>query len=127
MIGRLRTAYYQLCYFTQVVVIGATNRPEALDPALRRPGFLFLVLPCCVIAYTYTKLGRFDKEIEIGIPSSKNRLEILRKLIASIPNSLSTIQVNTASLGLKRANLIECLNRWRKSTGIATVTLGLIY
>ena len=43
----------------QVVVIGATNRPNALDPALRRP-------------------GRFDREIEIGIPDRDGRLEILR-------------------------------------------------
>lgn len=42
----------------KVVVIGATNRPHALDPALRRP-------------------GRFDREIEIGIPDRKGRLEIL--------------------------------------------------
>ena len=43
----------------KVVVIGATNRPDALDPALRRP-------------------GRFDREIEIGIPDRDGRLEILR-------------------------------------------------
>ncbi|MEM3866705.1 MAG: AAA family ATPase, partial [Candidatus Bathyarchaeia archaeon] len=43
----------------QVVVIGATNRPNAIDPALRRP-------------------GRFDREIEIGVPDSKGRLEILQ-------------------------------------------------
>src|SRR5688500_7871245 len=42
----------------KVVVIGATNRPDALDPALRRP-------------------GRFDREIEIGIPDQGGRLEIL--------------------------------------------------
>ncbi|MEM1942489.1 MAG: CDC48 family AAA ATPase [Candidatus Caldarchaeum sp.] len=41
-----------------VIVIGATNRPNALDPALRRP-------------------GRFDREIEIGIPDKKGRVEIL--------------------------------------------------
>ena len=43
----------------KVVVIGATNRPNALDPALRRP-------------------GRFDREIEIGIPDKDGRLEILQ-------------------------------------------------
>jgi len=42
-----------------IIVIGATNRPEAIDPALRRP-------------------GRFDREIEIGIPDAKGRLEILQ-------------------------------------------------
>ncbi|MBS7287324.1 MAG: CDC48 family AAA ATPase [Candidatus Freyarchaeota archaeon] len=43
----------------QVVVIGATNRPNAVDPALRRP-------------------GRFDREIEIKIPNRNGRLEILQ-------------------------------------------------
>ena len=43
----------------QVIVIGATNRPNALDPALRRP-------------------GRFDREIEIGIPDRNGRKEILQ-------------------------------------------------
>lgn len=42
----------------QVVVIGATNRPELLDMALRRP-------------------GRFDREVEIGVPDLRARLEIL--------------------------------------------------
>ncbi len=42
----------------RVVVIAATNRPDAVDPALRRP-------------------GRFDREIEIGIPDAPGRLEIL--------------------------------------------------
>ncbi len=43
----------------KVIVIGATNRPNALDPALRRP-------------------GRFDREIEIGVPNQQGRLEILQ-------------------------------------------------
>jgi len=42
----------------QLIVIGATNREDAIDPALRRP-------------------GRFDREIEIGVPSSGGRKEIL--------------------------------------------------
>jgi len=43
----------------KVVVIGATNRPNALDPALRRP-------------------GRFDREIEIGVPNKAGRLQVLQ-------------------------------------------------
>lgn len=43
----------------QVVVIGATNRPNSLDPALRR-------------------FGRFDREIDIGVPDEVGRMEILR-------------------------------------------------
>ena len=42
----------------QVIVLGATNRPESVDPALRRP-------------------GRFDREIEISVPNADGRLEIL--------------------------------------------------
>ena len=42
-----------------VIVIGATNRPESVDQALRRP-------------------GRFDREIEIGVPNADGRLEILQ-------------------------------------------------
>ena len=41
-----------------VIVLGATNRPESVDPALRRP-------------------GRFDREIEISVPNVDGRLEIL--------------------------------------------------
>jgi len=43
----------------KVVVIGATNRPNSIDEALRRP-------------------GRFDREIEIGIPDRDGRLEIIQ-------------------------------------------------
>jgi transitional endoplasmic reticulum ATPase len=42
----------------EVIVIAATNRPDAVDPALRRP-------------------GRFDREIEIGVPDREGRKEIL--------------------------------------------------
>ncbi len=50
----------------QVVVIGATNIPEVLDPALRRP-------------------GRFDREIEIGVPNSQARLQILKIHTRAMP------------------------------------------
>jgi transitional endoplasmic reticulum ATPase len=50
----------------QVIVIGATNIPEALDPALRRP-------------------GRLDREIEIGVPNTQARLQILRIHTRAMP------------------------------------------
>ncbi len=43
----------------KVIVIGATNRPDAIDPALRRP-------------------GRFDRELEVGVPDKGGRKEILQ-------------------------------------------------
>ncbi|HRU81808.1 MAG TPA: CDC48 family AAA ATPase, partial [Candidatus Methanomethylicus sp.] len=49
-----------------VIVIGATNRQNALDPALRRP-------------------GRFDREIEIGIPDTMGRHEILQIHTRNMP------------------------------------------
>jgi len=42
-----------------IIVIGATNRVNAIDPALRRP-------------------GRFDRELELGVPDKRGRLEILQ-------------------------------------------------
>ena len=50
----------------QVVVIAATNRPNAIDPALRRP-------------------GRFDREIEIGVPDRAGRKEILQIHTRNMP------------------------------------------
>ena len=49
-----------------VIVIGATNRPEAIDPALRRG-------------------GRFDREIEVGVPDRDGRLEILQVHTRGMP------------------------------------------
>lgn len=49
-----------------IIVVGATNRPNAIDPALRRP-------------------GRFDREIEIGVPDKKGRLEIVQIHTRNMP------------------------------------------
>ncbi|MDI3497443.1 CDC48 family AAA ATPase [Archaeoglobus sp.] len=51
-----------------VIVIAATNRPDAIDPALRRP-------------------GRFDREIEIGVPDKEGRKEILEIHTRKMPLS----------------------------------------
>lgn len=50
---------------SNVVVIGATSRPDAIDPALRRA-------------------GRFDREIAVGIPDEKTRRAVLNKVLESV-------------------------------------------
>ena len=62
----------------QLVVIGATNRPNAIDPALRRP-------------------GRFDREIEIGLPDRKGRLQILHIHTRGMPLTDNVDLENIAS------------------------------
>lgn len=59
IVSQLLTLMDGLKQRSNVVVIAATNRPNSIDPALRR-------------------FGRFDKEVDIGIPDTTGRLEILR-------------------------------------------------
>ncbi|HEX6797541.1 MAG TPA: CDC48 family AAA ATPase [Ktedonobacterales bacterium] len=59
VVGQLLTLMDGLRARGQVIVVGATNRPDALDPALRRP-------------------GRFDREISLHAPDAGGRVEILR-------------------------------------------------
>uniref|UniRef100_A0A3B3X9S1 AAA+ ATPase domain-containing protein n=1 Tax=Poecilia mexicana TaxID=48701 RepID=A0A3B3X9S1_9TELE len=58
----------------QLLVLGATNRPQALDPALRRP-------------------GRFDKELEVGVPGSAERADILQKQLSPVPCSATAAEL----------------------------------
>lgn len=71
-----------------VVVIAATNRPDAIDPALRRP-------------------GRFDREIEIGVPDVSGRLEILGIHTRGMPlkDKECLSQIAAASHGYTGADL----------------------
>ncbi|MFH1592277.1 MAG: CDC48 family AAA ATPase [Candidatus Woesearchaeota archaeon] len=66
MVSQLLTCMDGLKGRGKVVVIGATNRVNALDPALRRP-------------------GRFDREISIGVPNKKGRLNILKIHTRNMP------------------------------------------
>jgi transitional endoplasmic reticulum ATPase len=59
IVSQLLTLMDGLKQRAHVVVIGATNRPNSMDPALRR-------------------FGRFDREIDIGVPDENGRLEIFR-------------------------------------------------
>ncbi|KAM3738661.1 hypothetical protein ACB098_09G147200 [Castanea mollissima] len=89
-----------------LIVIAATNRPDSIEPALRRP-------------------GRLDREIEIGVPSPKLRLDILVTLLSEMQHSLLDIQVQhlaTVTHGFVGADLaalcneaaLVCLRRYVK-------------
>ncbi|OPY52203.1 MAG: VCP-like ATPase [Methanosaeta sp. PtaU1.Bin112] len=72
----------------EIIVIAATNRPNALDPAIRRG-------------------GRFDREIEIGIPSKTGRLEVLYVHTRGMPldPSLDLKEIADATHGFVGADL----------------------
>lgn len=66
MVSTLLTCLDGLKSRGQVIIIAATNRPNSIDPALRRP-------------------GRFDREITIGVPNKKGRLNILKIHTRNMP------------------------------------------
>jgi transitional endoplasmic reticulum ATPase len=63
----------------KVIVIAATNRPNAIDPALRRP-------------------GRFDREIEIKVPDKRGRLQILQIHTRNMPLDTDVDQDRVAAV-----------------------------
>ncbi|KAK2977941.1 hypothetical protein RJ640_002581, partial [Escallonia rubra] len=71
-----------------VLVIGATNRPDAVDPALRRP-------------------GRFDREIVLGVPDENARVDILSVLTRSlkVEGSFDLIKIARSTPGFVGADL----------------------
>ncbi|MED6216933.1 hypothetical protein PIB30_012661 [Stylosanthes scabra] len=77
-----------------VLVIGATNRPDALDPALRRP-------------------GRFDREILVGIPDESSREHILSLLTRNLKleGSLDLKQIARSTPGYVSADLVAVVNQ----------------
>jgi len=72
----------------KVVVIAATNRQDSIDPALRRP-------------------GRFDREIEFGIPDDKGRLEILQIHTRGMPlaEKVDLVKISKITHGFVGADL----------------------
>lgn len=62
----------------RILVIAATNRPESIDPALRRP-------------------GRLDREFEIGVPSPSQRFEILQAILHRMNHSLTNKDLQSLS------------------------------
>uniref|UniRef100_A0ACD5W911 Uncharacterized protein n=1 Tax=Avena sativa TaxID=4498 RepID=A0ACD5W911_AVESA len=78
----------------RVILIAATNRRESIDRALLRP-------------------GRFDQEIEIGVPSPGQRLDILRHLLIGVHHSLTSEEVESlafATHGFVGADLAALCN-----------------
>jgi len=71
-----------------VIVLAATNRPDHLDPALRRP-------------------GRFDREVHFRVPDRQGRLEILQVLTRAMPldESVDLDRIADLSVGMVGADL----------------------
>lgn len=102
IVGQLLSMMDGLADRGNVIIIAATNRPNAIDPALRRP-------------------GRFDREIEISLPSESDRLDILSKYVKQI-NLTSDVDlaswakktsgyVGADLAALVREAVIRCLRR----------------
>jgi len=89
VVAQLLTLMDGLASRGQVVVIGATNIPDSLDTALRRP-------------------GRFDREITIGVPDRKGRLEILQIHTRSMPldDDVDLERVAELTVGFVGADLL---------------------
>ncbi|GMY13988.1 cell division control protein 48 homolog C [Fagus crenata] len=77
-----------------VLVIGATNRPDAVDPALRRP-------------------GRFDREIVLGVPDESSRVEILSVITRNLrlEGSFDLLKIARSTPGFVGADLAALANK----------------
>ena len=78
VVGQLLALMDGLTERGNVIVLGASNRPDSLDPALRRP-------------------GRFDREMEISVPNADGRLEILQIHTRGMPLAQDIDLKNLAS------------------------------
>ena len=89
LVATLLTLIDGMSSSSKVIILAATNLPNSIDAALRRP-------------------GRFDREIEIGIPTLPDRLEILKLCLKSTYHSVSEdelIQVNNNLHGYVGADI----------------------
>jgi SpoVK/Ycf46/Vps4 family AAA+-type ATPase len=100
----------------RVLVIGATNRPDALDTAMRRA-------------------GRFDREIEIGIPNENKRLDILQRMSKHMPHTLTEAEVSQYQryhsrrglrCGMLLISLFSLASFFLQISSIASVTHGYV-
>ncbi|KAJ0972843.1 hypothetical protein J5N97_020802 [Dioscorea zingiberensis] len=79
MVATLLKLLDEIASDEKILVIAATNRPDCIDPALRRP-------------------GRLDREIEIGVPSPDQRLDILQTLLSDIDHSLNRKEIQSLAM-----------------------------
>ena len=88
VVSQLLTAMDGLKGRGNVVVIGATNRPNSIDPALRRP-------------------GRFDREVAIGVPDKNARLNILKIHTRNMPltKDVNLVRIAETTHGFVGADL----------------------
>ncbi|XVF13657.1 hypothetical protein REPUB_Repub08aG0226800 [Reevesia pubescens] len=106
-----------------VLVIATTNRPDSIEPALRRP-------------------GRLGRELEIGVPAPKQRLDILHTLLRKMDHCISDMQVQQLAMathgfvGADLASLcneaaLVCLRRYTKfkvsSQGLDSCGMPITY
>lgn len=115
MVSQLLTIMDGLKARGEVIVIGATNRPDTIDPALRRP-------------------GRFDREIEIGVPDKRDRNEILTIHVRNMPlaEDVDVTEIAGVTHGYTGADLslltkeaaIKALRRVLPMTNIEEETLS---
>jgi SpoVK/Ycf46/Vps4 family AAA+-type ATPase/intein/homing endonuclease len=75
----------------KIIVIGATNIPNSIDPALRRP-------------------GRFDREIELGVPNKDGRKEILQIHTRGMPLYTVEMAIQNIQLSTEERNFLSQVN-----------------
>jgi SpoVK/Ycf46/Vps4 family AAA+-type ATPase len=90
-----------------VIVMAATNRPNSIDPALRR-------------------FGRFDREVDIGIPDTVGRLEILRIHTKNmrLGDDVDLEQVENSNVLLKYRFSLACASLLRLSHSVRGILKG---
>lgn len=89
--ARIVTQLLTLLEQTRAIVVAATNRPNSLDSALRRP-------------------GRFDREIAIGLPTEPERVEILETLLDSVSLSHDNLEEEHTSSSIAESKRLLILS-----------------
>jgi len=109
IVGQLLALMDGIASRGQVVIIGATNQPNALDPALRRP-------------------GRFDREISLRVPDVRGRTEILRihSRDAALASDVDLARIAQLTPGFVGADL-EALCREAAMIALRRVLPGIDY